>query len=401
MSNELWLVGRFYQPLSDRSCALDEVNTGLATLVVWSSLTARPRIQDLNDLAERKGMASPRATFTLDPSGRYVIQELSWRAGTALRTHDVNTDQPGPLGWAVNDNARSYYSLQYSRWLKGKYPIWKSIESSDGTAAHQRVWRLHTAPGARELTVTELEDTPLPAASKVLDDGKTVVAEPTSGDLGPVAEPSTDAAAIEAATDPSHRFLGTGKNSLRRLADGEELFFEEYGGYRTARGVFDGPIDVVSRLVFRIGDDPGQGAVVHGDQVAALFYHPQLVDDFFAGKPLVPALLGSSLGLPPRLSALAAPELQAGGGMVFHVKAADGGSGVSILRRWVDGRPVGVPVPITAGQPTDIAVPLSSTACSSVRLYACNQLGYVCSPALTHDFCPPGVQPPDMASRWW
>lgn len=412
-SGTLWLVGSFFDIWNRQSCDLEEADSRTGSLYVWSSLTAQPRIHELQDRDLQE--AIPRySSFYLDPLGRYVLQATGWRSGSALRTYDVTSGRLGPLGWTVNDNAQPPYSPDVSRWLPGKFPIWESIDSRGYlvTPNQHRAWRIYSAPGKRALALIDLGAIEKIPVSKVLDDGVTVVADPTAAaaagvDLGHGASPTGDAGALRA-VDPGGRFLATSRSSLRRIADGEELLFlpeheyeEEHGpqrSVRTARGVFDGPLALVSGLVFRIGEDPARAAVVRGDQLASVLYHPGLLDDFFDGKPVSQPLLGVPLGLPPRLLEVAPVEVQPDG-LIFHVRAEDGGDGATSIRRWVDDRPAGEALAITAGQPVTVPVllPADRKRCSEVRLYACNRLGHVCSKAVIGEHCPPGVSPPDLS----
>ena len=117
------------------------------------------------------------------------------------------------------------------------------------------------------------------------------------------------------------------------------------------------------------------------------------MDDFFDNKPVALPALAAPLGLPPQLEVVAVRE-QSGTafGLVLTVRPLDGGDGVSLLRRFVEGHPDGAPLPARANQTIEVRIDLPSTACSMVRLYACNRLGYVCSRAFVRDVCPPGKQ---------
>lgn len=367
----------------------DEITDGRsATVFFFPSLSKTPRHYDLDPLLYR--------SIVLDPLARYYFESVhAERNGIWLNAYDLEHDRPGLLGWGpLGRYTPVEISLEPGRWLPGKYPVWEMLEVvSMPIQTVYGAWRIFTVPGARGLRRDSFDDQKPEGAFRVLDDGKTVVSSPPQQAIAI----GKDKSAATASVDPSGRFIGTGKNSLRRISDGEELVFNEEGGVRTARGVFDGSIEEVKDLVFSLGNDPLRAPIVHGDQVATLLHHPHLMDDFFDNKPVALPVLAAPLGLPPQLEVVAVRE-QSGTafGLALTVRPLDGGDGVSLLRRFVEGHPDGAPLPARANQSIEVRIDLPLTACSMVRLYACNRPGYVCSRAFVRDVCPPGKQRPKL-----
>lgn len=359
-------------PSNFLQCDVGQPNEFAAVTYHFPSPTTPPVRADHGDTV-------PGHQFLLDPLGRYLFMPFhAERAGFALYVSDLSRSVQTALSWGPVDRYSAVSSeLRPSHWLPGTHPVWETVEVLDtpgGTFFN--AWRIGTAKDQRGLQIVE-------AGEK----------DPDEASPGPRATPpAPDGGAASEALSSDGLWVGLGKNALRRRADGEAIFLEEDGTARTDRGVFDGPLDLVDSLVFRLSEDPKRGPFVSGDQLARLLYHPGLVNDFFDGKRLYPEAYRQPLGMPPRLELLTvrtAPQQ-----ILFTVRASDGGDGVASLWRYVEGRVSGGPLGISAGIPIEVTVPQPTEGCAMIRLYACNRLGYVCSKAVRHDFCPPGHQRP-------
>lgn len=372
--DRLQRIQKLRGPSDFLQCDVGQPNEFAAVTYHFSSPTEPP-------VRAEHGDTSPGHQFLLDPRGRYLFMPFhAERAGFALYVRDLTSGTQTDLSWGPVDRYSAVSSeLRPSRWLPGKHPVWETIDviqAPNGTFFN--AWRIGTAPDQHGLQIVALEEqeadtkSPDPRAAPAIPDGGSASDE----------------------VSPDGLWVGLGKDSLRRRADGEEIFLGEDGTARTGRGVFDGPIDLLDTLVFRLSEDPRQGPFIHGDQLARLLHHPGLVNDFFAGKRLYPDAYLQPLGLPPRLELVsvraAAPQV------LFTVRASDGGDGVASLWRYVEGKVSGGSIGITAGTPIEVGVPQPTDGCAMIRLYACNRLGYVCSKAVRHDFCPPGHQRPRM-----
>jgi hypothetical protein len=232
----------------------------------------------------------------------------------------------------------------------------------------------------------DLKQKPAAGAVRVVkEDGKTVTT------LHGKAASEAAALQVNGDMDSGKRWQGTGKDSLRRLSDNEELIFDNQHCAHTKAGAYNCMRKGTLRN-FLLGTDPLSAPVIRGVQVAHLFYQPNLIEDFFDGKPvpISPAATGP-VGLPPRLEKTAVRYLDGQTpNLEVTLLAHDGGDGVSGARVWVDGAPLVLdkPLALPAEQPTAVALSIPPTTCAQVSLQACNSPGLMCSLTVEVTSCP-------------
>jgi hypothetical protein len=223
------------------------------------------------------------------------------------------------------------------------------------------------------------------AVRVVKDDGKTVTT------LHGKAARAAAAQQASGDTDSDKRWQGTGKNSVRRLTDKEELIFDDKRCAHTAAGVYDCKLAGMPTKAFLLGTDPLTAPVIQAAQVAQLYYHPNLVEDFFSGNAVAPGpATQGPVGLPPRLEKTAVRYLDGQTpNLEVTLLAHDGGDGVSGVKVWVDGMPLPLaqPVALAAEQPTPVSLDIPAATCAHVGVQACNVLGHVCSLPVDVPFC--------------
>lgn len=373
------------QTPSDKSPATEERSVE-AALVLWRSPSAARKAGSWRGSYDEE---ATQATLVMDPLGRFLFEEKSVRRdGNFLEAIPIGGGTVPALGWHHDEDDHCQESeLSDGRWRSGTWPVWETMEARglDCTPSYS-AWQIYTAPGRRSLSQVRLKDKPAEDAVRVVkEDGKTVVT--LHGKAARAAEEQEASGDI----DPGKRWQGTGKNSLRRLTDQEELIFDDKSCARTATGAFDCKLARFAAKTFLLGDDPLTAPVIHGVQVAHLFHHPNLVEDFFAGNKVTidPAVQGP-VGLPPRLDKTAvryldgqAPNLE------VTLLAHDGGDGVAAVRVWVDGVPLPLakPVSLVAEQPTAVALDIPPATCAHVSVQVCNTPGRVCSMPVDVPFC--------------
>lgn len=362
----------------------DRIDRGYVAL--WRSLSAPKQERSLTQ-SYGEGV---EGVLVMDPLGRFVFIMTSLRSsGTIGQLFDVAENRSTRLKWQhTGDPMCEESQLGEGRWIPGAWPVWQTPETEHANCTPvYGAWQIRTAPGVRGIVhaklASELDTT---AVRVVKDDGKTIAT--LSGKAASEAAPDQSSADIDA----RGRWQGIGKNALRRLADREELTFREPGCAQLASGVFDCPLGAFAQEVWLLGTDPLHAPIVRGEQVAHLYHHPGLVNDFFDGKPLAPGLpAAGSLGLPPRLEKSGvryldgqAPSLE------VTLLAHDGGSGVSSVRAWVGGVPLALekPLPLVAEQPTPVALSIPPSTCAQVSISVCNGAGYLCSRMVSVPFCP-------------
>lgn len=272
-------------------------------------------------------------------------------------------------------------------WLPGRYPAWQTVEvetttdpNADSEEARERqrytIYRLYTAP---RLDGPRLEQVPLSGppplvceSQAVLGDGRTVVpADPRE---------RFDSCA-NSPFDPSGRLRGVSKNTLERVTDQVRIEVGPKGCLYSAGGLYS-CLSGASERRYVIGIDPMRALFLTGDQLSPLLFAPNLLELFLEGKPLPAPARDVPLGLPPRLRVVSVkPQSGTLTGPVVTLEVASGGSGVGSLRLYRDDEPLGSLLPLKEGKQA-IELMAVSSSCQSVRMYACNSLGFVCSTAV-------------------
>jgi len=346
------------------------------TLLYWPSLDATPHATPIH--LNSFGGAGRWAAYVLDPRGRSLFVTHTTQESKSLRGFRARDGAVlSSLSWQ-SIKSLSIINPEPGRWIPGKFPIWQSVDFIMDYGGHNSAvaTRLLTAPGTRKILT--IKGTDFSGAYKVADDGVSVFA--VKGDR------------YTSATDPSGRFLGVDKRTIRRVADGIELtYLETEGCFRTSEGVFDcanASIAPAASVVFRLGDDAVNAPVVRGTQLAHVLRQVGLASDFFAGKSVgLAAALKARVGLPPKLR-LAEPFVAPKSGAVsIKVIAEDAGDGVSAIRVYVAGKASGAPIATKAGETK--TVNLAAGTCGPVMILACNGVGHACSAPLLIEPCPP------------
>lgn len=326
--------------------------------------------------------------LVMDPLGRFVFMMTSLRSsGTIGQLFDVAENRPTRLKWQHSgDDMCAPAEVGEGRWIPGTWPVWQTGETERVNCDPAYVaWQLRTGPGVRGLAKVKLKsELDTTAVRVVKEDGKTVATLRGKAASDAAADQST------ANIDAKGRWQGLAKNVLRRLTDKEELTLHEDGCAQLATGVFDCPLGVFTPEIFLMGADPLTSAVVHGEQVAHLYHHPGLVDDFFEGKPVAPKLPGGAPGQAPRLDKSAVRYLDGQTpNLEVTLLAHDGGSGVASVRAWASGAPLSFEKPVTlvAEQPTPVGLNIPPSTCGQISISVCNSADYLCSRAVSVPFC--------------
>jgi hypothetical protein len=221
--------------------------------------------------------------LALDPRGRLAFFAQTGREVNEMTVLDFRSGKQSEAFHygSAGDHAPTV-ELLTGRWLPGRYPVWETLEKTteDSGAVKWKAYRVYTVPGARKLEVATGRRKPH-ARLMVAEDGKTLVQAkgelPLPGDTGPCK-----------GCDPTGRFLGIGKDTLRGVADAAELTFGPDDCVHTPQGVFDCKPEYAHTLVFRLGDDAASAPLYLGDRIAKLLFHPKLVEDFFSGASVAP-----------------------------------------------------------------------------------------------------------------
>jgi hypothetical protein len=367
--------------------ALQDVDT--TYLLSWRSLSAHA-VRYTNENAFPFAPRVQQGMFLMDPFGRYLLSTYDQRrAGDFLTVFDIQARKDSRLSWAHTDpdGGCSDNELGKPQWIPGPWPVLETIETEGADCSPTyTAWRIYTAPGQRRLEAAHLKKPPgASQVRQVQEDGKTITTLRGAAAKAAGPMPAGD-------TDGQKRWQATGKTALLRLSDQQELTLIPEGGARTQNLVFDGPLSLFAQEVFLLDPDPIKAQVVVGAQVAHLFQHPHLLDDFLDGKPVAPDPAASApVGLPPQLDKVAVryPE-GAAANLEVTLLAHDGGAGVGPLRVWAADAPLALPAPLTllAEQPTPVSLTVPDKTCGHVLLLACNRAGSVCSRPVDVPYCP-------------
>lgn len=361
------------------------------TVYQWSDLQLPPQ---KGSCGAEVNVTNAAALF--DPGGRYLLMLQHFeRSGDKFVVLDGRPLPPTagdfrsalsrtrPLGGRPYSRCDVDTQLTPGRWLPGPFPVWETVETTrtscpdPGGEKVTRVARLlHTAPAFHRMTQVKLEGGAVTAARHASSDGKTVI--PGAGQQ-PLAAGFAD------------RFAGAGKDAIRRISDGEILYYpEDDSCFHTERGAVSCPeAKSLRERLYLLGPDPLTDEIVRGDQLAWLLYTPSLVDDFFAGRPLPPATNDPRLGHSPSLSLVSIerhddlPQ-----NLTVKVAARDGGGGLSLLRVRVGDKLLPDSFPLTAAGAGTVSLSLDTKVCDYAYIYACSKGGVVCSRPVAAPFCP-------------
>ncbi|MCA9720626.1 MAG: hypothetical protein KC468_38545 [Myxococcales bacterium] len=129
--------------------------------------------------------------------------------------------------------------------------------------------------------------------------------------------------------DPTWRFGVVGPTSLLRVSDGVEL---DVAAEHTRDGYYAGPREKPPFAVFRLGRDVLSAPLVTSASLINLLHHPSLVEDFFAGRPIIDARVFRPLAPPPTLSLAQDPITSA---WTVDITQGDVDPGVAVAGRTV------------------------------------------------------------------
>ncbi|MEI8255598.1 MAG: WD40 repeat domain-containing protein [Deltaproteobacteria bacterium] len=141
---------------------------------------------------------------------------------------------------------------------------------------------------------------------------------------------------------------------LFRVADGASLWLrilasdahDAHDAHNTvlahdARGFYDGDERAVASIRFRVGPDLLTADLLTADQLGSGFAHPHLVTDFLAGRAIAPApWVLRGVGRPPSVTFAGVPAGTTTPEIPVRVRATDRGGGISVVRVFVNGRPI-------------------------------------------------------------
>jgi len=325
---------------------------------------------------------------TLDPAGRYLFVSGSGRrAARSLEGYELRSGIERSFYFRSPESAPNPTRTETVRsaWLPGPHPLWETIEAHipDEGERTYTAWRFYTRPvldGPR-LERIELGEPPLRCESRrVLSDGRILApADPSD---------SYDSCGRNA-LDPSGRLRGLARDEIQRVDDGVRLQAGPRGCVTTDTGFYSCLL-LASEQRYVVGTDPLHVLMLRGDQLAPLFFRPELLTEYLQGQPLAAPSKDLVLGLPPalRLERIA-PGGTAGGSPEVTIDVADGGSGIGQLQLYRDGEPLGPATTVRAGRQV-VQLPQLGRSCHELRAYVCNWTGRLCSPAVTIAPCKTG-----------
>ncbi len=326
---------------------------------------------------------------TLDPAGRYLfLSGTGDHQAQSLEGYDLRAGFERTFYFrTAADPAQSptRTELVRSAWLPGPHPLWETIEArvpEEGERTYT-AWRFYTRPAldGPRLERIDLPEPPLRCESRrVLPDGRL---------LGPADPRDTYDSCGRNALDPSGRMRGLAKDEIQRVDDGVRLRVGPRGCLTTDTGYYS-CLPVAAERRYVIGTDPLRSILLRGDQLAPLFYRPELLTEYLDGQPLAAPAKEMVLGLPPELRVESiVPGSADGAATLVNFFVKDGGSGISSLYLYREGELLVRPTPLHAGRQR-IALPQLGRSCRELRAYACNWVGHVCSPAAAIAPCKTG-----------
>lgn len=357
---------------------------------VFPELRTGPAPLALEDLARDQN------ELILDPRGRYVFLHGKNEDGTqAVEGYELRgvlerivfsrVERQGP-----KVNSRTEFLP--STWIPGPHPVWETIEvtittepSESGDEVVERraytAWRLYTAPRLDGPRLERIDMAGPPPADclrrRVLPDGRTLVAGEQFDRYN---------SCVPNPIDPTGYLRGLKKDELQRVPDGLKVQVGHKGCLYTDTGLYS-CLGGASQRRYVIGTDPLRALFLWGDQLAPLLFRPTLLADFLEGRELPKPPQDQPLGLPPRLRIVQVePAGERRNSPLVTLEAEDGGSGVGTLRLYRDGEQIGTPMPLHVGRQVLDLIPVGHS-CREVRAYACNALGFLCSPVALLNPC--------------
>lgn len=244
----------------------------------FSSLTTTPRILPL----PRKLLDC--GWVTLDPNGRMLFVSSSGDGQVMLRSYELKTGAPGPFQFDGEPEVEAGGCMLEGteRWIPGPEPVWESIELYATHAEESKfyAWRLHLSPQRKKPRLERIE---IPRPSFDGETPKCLL----RGVAGEQARKAREQLYGVTSLDPSSRLRGVDKDVLERVSDGVRLQIDEEGCATTADGYYSCPAKAEWRWL-RQGNDPQTARMVRANSLARYLYRPNLVSEFFDGKPLPP-----------------------------------------------------------------------------------------------------------------
>lgn len=327
---------------------------------------------------------------TLDPSGRYLFLSGSGdHQAQSLEGYDLRAgfERTFYFRTAVDlGQGPVRTEVVRSAWLPGPFPLWETVEARipEEKERTYTAWRFYTRPvldGPRLERIDLPELPPRCESRRVLPDGRLV---------GPADPKDTYDSCGRNALDPSGRMRGLAKDEIQRVDDGVRLQAGPRGCLSTDTGYYS-CLFLAAERRYVVGSDPLHSILLHGDQLAPLFYRPELLTEYLDGQPLAAPARDVILGLPPELridSVVPGASAQEAAQVTLTVQ--DGGSGIGTLYLYRDGELLGRPMPMRAGR-QQIVLPQLGRSCRELRAYACNWVGHVCSRAAIIAPCKSGA----------
>lgn len=373
----------------------------------WPSLQENPIVKEVVRRDLVPGTPFETIPLRLEPFGRFYMHtnKLISSNDTNIMLSEVTMTNRFVLKFdlkrsAVTENKQKENTVDPTgTWLAHKWPVWEVLKTD---RSNVEAWWFFTSPQCRMQGDTKTHGKyDASVFARVSDANCTRIVDSSGCKVIDVPKEKCIPRKVNP-IDPSGRWKGINERSIQRLSDNEILNYV-YLSYRTEAGVYDGTyVIALNRYYWRLGDDPLSSPIVlQNEHLAYLFYHPNLVEDFFAGRSVAPPhAIKERVGMPPSIELLG-HEVK-GDKLTLRVKAHDGGDGVSMIRRWVDTTmPYREPVPIASEQEAAVVFEFKKRrwpchkgsiyncdnapvwADESVSVQACNNSGLMCSPMIS------------------
>lgn len=326
--------------------------------------------------------------ITLDPAGRFLFVSGSGRrAARSLEGYELRAGIERSFYFRTPESTGKPTRTETVRsaWLPGPHPLWETVEAhvpEEGERTYT-AWRFYTRPAldGPRLERIDLSEPPLRCESRrVFSDGRMV---------GPADPVDTYDSCGRNALDPSGRLRGLARDEIQRVDDGVRLRAGPRGCLTTDTGFYSCLLLAGERR-YVVGTDPLRLLMLRGDQLAPLFFRPELLTEYLAGQPLAAPSKDLVLGLPPELRVeRVAPGAAPGRPPEVTIEVVDGGSGLGQLQLYRDGEALGPPTALRVGRQV-VPLPQLGRSCHELRAYACNWAGRLCSPAVSIAPCKAG-----------
>ena len=353
----------------------------------WSDLKATATTLPLDDID------TDNNAVVIDPMGRYLFLRGGADPSTgSVEGFDLRSGNErvfyGRSG--RSEQAPSATVETYStNWIPGQYPLWETVEvrtpkqvdEDEPVVPVYTTWRLYTVPRLDGPRLEQLSMSGPPRKlcerRRVESDGRTVE--------GADARDTYDSCKKNP-IDPSGLLRGVAKDELQRISDGVRLRVGKKSCLQADSGYYS-CLDLAGEQRYAIGTEPLRALFLRGDQLAPLFYRPELLTDFVKGREIPTPPRQSPLGLPPRLELLhVEATTNASVPVELTLRIENGGSGVGSLRVYRDYQLFGQPLPLQLGRQA-VELPLLGGSCRKLLVQACNELGFVCTSTTEIDPC--------------